>query len=102
MVEGIIYFYILLHTAGVCPTIRGNNFRWQSRRRANKRNKVDTRTGMILPEDAIPSGQKKYFVPVVRDMTAKEKSQNQIELYSPCVCGSGKKFEHCCYKSKLQ
>jgi len=38
-------------------------------------------TGMILPEDAIPSGQEKYFVPVVRDMTAKETSQHQIELY---------------------
>jgi hypothetical protein len=61
---------------------------------------MDTRTGMILPEDAIPSGQEKYFVPVVRDMTAKETSQHQIELYSPCACGSGKKLKHCCWRKQ--
>jgi hypothetical protein len=61
---------------------------------------VDTRTGMILPQDDIPSGQIKYFVPVVRDLTAKEIAQHQIELYSPCACGSGKKLKHCCWRKQ--
>ena len=36
------------------------------------------------------------LVPVVRDLTAKEKAEMQIRLYSPCACGSGKKFKFCC------
>lgn len=61
---------------------------------------MDTRTGMILPEDLIPKGQEKYFVPVARDLTRLEELQHQIKLYSPCACGSGKKFKFCCYRKQ--
>lgn len=61
---------------------------------------MDTRTGMILPEDLITKRQKKYFVPVVRDLTRLEEFQHQIKSYSPCACGSGKKFKHCCYRKQ--
>jgi len=57
---------------------------------------MDTRTGMILPIESIPDGQKKHFVEVKRDLTAIEKLESQIKLYSPCACGSGKKFKFCC------
>lgn len=59
---------------------------------------MDTRTGMILPEEHVPSGQKKHFVEVIRDLTELEKANAQIKLYSPCACGSGKKFKFCCWK----
>lgn len=61
---------------------------------------MDTRTGMILPENLIPEGQKKYFVPVTRDLTAAERANSQIALYSPCGCGSGKKFKFCCHAKR--
>ena len=61
---------------------------------------MDTRTGMILPEDLIPKGQEKYFVPVARDLTRLEELQHQIKLYSPCACGSGKKLKFCCYRKQ--
>lgn len=57
---------------------------------------MDNRTGMILPEEAIPEGQKKHFQEIKRDLTARELMEAQIKLYSPCVCGSGKKFKFCC------
>jgi hypothetical protein len=37
------------------------------------------------------------LVPVVRDLTALERLNKQINLYSPCGCGSGKKFKFCCH-----
>ena len=37
------------------------------------------------------------LTPVTRDLTVKEKADMQIRLYSPCGCGSGKKFMFCCY-----
>lgn len=51
---------------------------------------------MILPEEHIPSGQKEHFVKVMRDLTKLEEANAQIKLYSPCGCGSGKKFKFCC------
>ena len=59
---------------------------------------MDTRTGMILDEGQIPKRQKKFFVEITRDLTAKETYEAQIRLYSPCGCGSGKKFKFCCHK----
>ena len=50
-----------------------------------------------MPEEHIPAGQAKYFVPVTRDLSAREKSDAQIRLYAPCGCGSGKKFKFCCH-----
>lgn len=57
---------------------------------------MDTRTGMILPEEHVPRGQRQHFVKVERDLTAKERYEAQIRLYAPCGCGSGKKFKFCC------
>lgn len=39
----------------------------------------------------------KGLTAVQRDLTVKEKAEMQIRLYSPCGCGSGKKFKFCCY-----
>ena len=36
------------------------------------------------------------YVAVTRDLSAKEAMVMQIRLYSPCACGSGKKFKFCC------
>jgi uncharacterized protein YecA (UPF0149 family) len=59
---------------------------------------MDIRTGMVMPEEDIPKGQKKYFIPVRRDLSVKEKADAQIALYAPCGCGSEKKFKFCCKK----
>lgn len=59
---------------------------------------MDTRTGMILPEEHIPKAQLKHFVPIERVLTYKEHMEAQIKLYAPCACGSGKKFKFCCKK----
>jgi uncharacterized protein YchJ len=39
----------------------------------------------------------KSLVPIERDLTVKERFEKQILLYSPCGCGSGKKFKFCCH-----
>ena len=39
----------------------------------------------------------KGLIAVQRDLTVKEKAEMQIRLYSPCGCGSGKKFKFCHY-----
>ena len=57
---------------------------------------MDTRNGNIVNEDDIPADEKKYFIPVCRDLTVKEKFDLKIKLYSPCACGSSKKFKFCC------
>jgi len=49
----------------------------------------------ITDEEAKEQG----LVPVVRKLTDKEHLTKQIELYSPCACGSGKKFKFCCKKA---
>ena len=60
---------------------------------------MDNRTGMILPEEHIPEGQKDNFTQIKRELTQLEHAMAQIKLYSPCGCGSGKKFKFCCFKS---
>lgn len=60
---------------------------------------MDNRTGMILPEEHIPEVQKENFTRIKRDLSALEKAEAQIRLYSECGCGSGKKFKFCCHKS---
>lgn len=57
---------------------------------------MDNRTGMILPEEHVPKGQRQRFTEVKRSLTEVEKAAAQIRLYSPCGCGSGKKFKFCC------
>lgn len=46
--------------------------------------------------DMTPKG----FIEVKRDLTDKERTDMQIRLYSPCGCGSGKKFKFCCKKEE--
>ena len=64
---------------------------------------MDTRTGEIVnsPDvEAFVPEERKFFVPVQRDLTKLEEANRQINLYSPCGCGSGKKFKFCCWGSK--
>lgn len=60
---------------------------------------MNTQTGEVISPATFASLSpeiQKQFVRVKRDMTAKEATEMQIRLYSPCVCGSGKKFKFCC------
>ena len=59
---------------------------------------MDTRAGELIYKKNIPIGKEKHFSPVVRDVSVAEKAQRQINLYSPCGCGSGKNFKFCCHK----
>lgn len=60
---------------------------------------MDTRTGEVKPWNEIPAEERHHFVPVKRNMTRQERLAKQIGLYSPCACGSGKKFKFCCHVS---
>lgn len=58
-------------------------------------------TGEIVPFNQVqqmPPEQQTDFVEVKRDLTKLEEAQHQIALYSPCGCGSGKKFKFCCHR----
>ena len=35
-------------------------------------------------------------IPVIRDYRPKEHFDGQQKLYTPCSCGSGKKYKFCC------
>lgn len=62
---------------------------------------MHTGTGQLVnPEvfNAFMPEEKAKYVEVKRDLTAKEQFSMQIRLYSPCGCGSGKKFKFCCHK----
>lgn len=61
---------------------------------------MDTRNGNLVPMENIPELEKEHFVPVKRDLTERERFDHKIKLYSPCGCGSGKKFKFCCYVGK--
>lgn len=60
---------------------------------------MNIETGEIIDMEEVgkldPDTQKKY-IPVKRDLTAKEIADKQVSLYSPCGCGSGEKFKFCC------
>lgn len=45
---------------------------------------------------AMPTEEKKNYIQVKRDLTKLESANMQIKIYSPCGCGSGKKFKFCC------
>lgn len=47
-------------------------------------------------EALLPESEREKWRPITRDLTVKERHENQIRLYSPCGCGSGKKFKFCC------
>lgn len=57
---------------------------------------MDTRNGIIKKLTEINEDEKKHFVEIKRDITEIEMLEKQIKLYSPCGCGSGKKFKFCC------
>lgn len=57
---------------------------------------MDPGTGRIQYVENEQSAKKLGLVPIKRDLTLKEKADMQIRLYSPCGCGSGKKFKLCC------
>ncbi len=63
---------------------------------------MDPRTGeihIVVDEvDALRRG----LIPIKRDLTAIERANRQIELYSPCGCGSGEKFKFCCFKKETK
>lgn len=61
---------------------------------------MDPGTGKIYHVADEAEARKRGLVPVRRDLTNREKMEQQIRLYSPCGCGSGKKFKFCC-KVKL-
>lgn len=46
--------------------------------------------------EALSESERRFWTPITRDLTAKEKFDAQIRLYAPCGCGSGKKFKFCC------
>jgi hypothetical protein len=56
---------------------------------------MDPGTGKIYQMDE-KQAKAAGYVPVRRDLTAREQMELQIRLYSPCACGSGKKFKFCC------
>ena len=66
---------------------------------------MNTDTGEIVREDEVkrfsPEFQK-LFVPVERDLTFKERMEQQIGLYADCGCGSGKKFKFCCHTPRAK
>jgi len=59
---------------------------------------MDTRTGAIVNHIGVNDIEYKNHVLVQRDLTEREKYDQKIKLYSPCGCGSGKKFKFCCKK----
>lgn len=62
---------------------------------------MNTQTGQLVsPQDFSNMAKEdaKRFTQVNRDLTNKEIAEMQIKLYSPCGCGSEKKFKFCCKK----
>lgn len=57
---------------------------------------MDPRTGEIHNAPSEELVKKLELVTVKRALTAREQMEMQIRLYSPCACGSGKKFKFCC------
>lgn len=61
---------------------------------------MDPGTGAIFETSEVIA--KKFgLVPVKRDLTEAERMRMQIALYSPCGCGSGKKFKFCCRQHRV-
>jgi uncharacterized protein YchJ len=64
---------------------------------------MNTSTGEVKPfseVEKLPKKERAKFIPVIRDLSSKQETlKRQIGMYSPCACGSGKKFKFCHYKS---
>ena len=63
---------------------------------------MDPNTGKLYPVADEGEARARGLIPVRRDLTAKEHSDMQIRLYSPCGCGSGQKFKFCCHKRERE
>jgi len=61
---------------------------------------MDPNTGRIRTFENEDAARKTGFIPIRRDLTAKEKADKQIQMYSPCGCGSGIKFKFCCHVAR--
>lgn len=62
---------------------------------------MNTETGQLLTEAQVKmlsEFEQEKYIPVTRDLTAKETMEMQIRLYNPCACGSGRKFKFCCHR----
>jgi hypothetical protein len=58
-------------------------------------------TGKLVEVESAQDALARGLIPVRRDLKAKEACDLQIKLYSPCGCGSGKKFKFCCKGKKM-
>ena len=63
---------------------------------------ISTTTGLIATLEYLPPERtRRDFILGKggnRDLTPAEHLEWQSKLYSPCTCGSGKKFKFCCKK----
>lgn len=59
---------------------------------------MDPGTGKLHWVEDEADARKRGLVPVRRDLSTQERNDRQIQLYSPCGCGSGQKFKFCCYR----
>lgn len=57
---------------------------------------MDSGNGKIYEVQDDAEAKRRGLVPIQRDLTEKERCDMQLRLYSPCGCGSGKKFKFCC------
>lgn len=46
--------------------------------------------------EKLPASERGQYVPINRELSKREELDRQVRLYSPCGCGSGKKFKFCC------
>lgn len=53
-------------------------------------------TGPMPPKGHEVVGEYAKGVLQMRDLRVKEHCDRQLKLYSPCSCGSGKKYKFCC------
>lgn len=61
---------------------------------------MDPKSGRLYEIQDEEEARRRGLIPVKRDLTTKEQFDMQIRLYSPCACGSGKKFKFCCKDKK--
>jgi len=59
---------------------------------------MDPNTGAIVNVQSEENALAQGLIPIKRKLTDRELFTTQIELYSPCICGSGQKAKFCCRK----
>lgn len=60
-----------------------------------------TKQDLKLPKGYVLTGNTLGKVPIIRDTRAKDHYDKQAKFYSPCTCGSGKKYKFCCKDKKM-